>query len=213
MKRLILFILALTAVCTATEARGPLDDRFREMFPYRYEVRLGWGGYPENDEYTYMDGSHFGKPVPDVYPSGNYPTLDQLYGDAEGDAYMTGAITGEFSMHINRWFTFSIMASFNYMWGSMYSQLDGSVTRKKRGASLAVIPQARFYWSNKKYVRWYSAVGFGTQAGGYDGHVVYIPAGVFTPIGVTFGGKVFGYVEWSTSTAYSAGQFGIGYRF
>ena len=42
---------------------------------------------------------------------------------------------------------------------------------------------------------------------------MYIPAGVFTPIGVTFGGKVFGYVEWSTSTAYSAGQFGIGYRF
>ena len=212
MKRFLLLILALTAAYVA-QARGPLDDRFREIFPYKYEVRLGWGGYPENDEYTYMDRYHFGGPVYDVSPSVNSPTLEQLYGNADGNAYMTGAITGEFSMHINRWFSFSAMASFNYMWGTVYSQMDGNVTQKKKGASFTVIPQARFYWSNKKYVRWYSAVGVGMQAGGYDRHVMYIPAGVFTPIGVTFGGKVFGYVEWSTSTAYSAGQFGIGYRF
>lgn len=199
MKRILLLSFALLAVYVAQAGN-----------PYKYELRIGWGTYPEVDVANFMDRSYY---YADTGFNGNYPSLDSMYGEAEGACYMTGPITGEFSMHVNRWFTFSAIVSFNGMWGSSYSQIDGSVTSVKRGVSCVFLPQAKFYWSNKKNVRWYSAVGIGLQAGGYDGTAVCVPAGQVTLVGVTFGRKIFGFAEYTLGTMCMGAHAGIGYRF
>lgn len=217
MKRLMLLILSLAvsqAALWGQSIKEIKEQKFREIFPYRYEARLGWGGFAYMDQMNHVPGINSSGYYDELlYPPGGSYDLESIYGEEDGAMYMTQPIMGEFSLHVNRWFTFSTLIAFNGMWGSRYSQLDGHVTSKERGVSFALVPQARLYWSNRKYFRAYSSFGIGVSASEYAGERHCLPAVQFTAIGISVGSRVFAYFEYAAGTVYMGGSLGIGCRF
>lgn len=183
---------------------------FRERFPYRYELRLGYGASPEYDTDNFMRTNYFYK-YDDA--TGPYrPSLDNLYKVQEGAGYVSGVFTAEFSIHYRRWFTLAFNLGVNGMWGSEYDPLTEIYTRKS-GASFNFMPVARFNWFTFSKIRMYSAVGAGIYAGFYDDEAVVTPAGMLVPVGITLGKKFFFFAETVISTATMGGNMGVGYRF
>ena len=183
---------------------------FRERFPYRYELRLGYGASPEYDTDNFMRTNYFHKYD---YSTGPYrPSLDNLYKVQEGAGYVSGVFTAEFSIHYRRWFTLAFNLGVNGMWGNEYDPLTEIYTRKS-GASFNFMPVARFNWFTFSKIRMYSAVGAGLYAGFYDDEAVVTPAGMLVPVGITLGKKFFFFAETVISTATMGGNMGVGYRF
>lgn len=215
MKRIILCALAvlLAMQAEAQDWRELRKQEFLDNFPYNYEVRLGWSGYPILEAANFPNGG--GSPFMkyDVDPYYYYASLNNMYGTYQGPEYMTGLISGEFSVHFRRWFTLAVEAGFNGMWGRVYDKSDGSFVRNTSGISFTLMPHARFYWANAKNVRFYSGIGLGLGLGQYDKYFEVYPAFQFSPIGFTAGRKIFAFGETSLGTAYFGGKFGIGYRF
>ena len=135
------------------------DGNMKEKLPFRYEVRLGWGGYPLMDSYMF-DESPFGN-CDIAYAS---PSLGNLYRDYTGPKYMTGIISGEFNMIFKKWFTLSIglnaNGEFHYIYDGVTSQCKGS----SGTAAISLVPQARFTYLNREYVKLYSSIGAGAVA-------------------------------------------------
>lgn len=213
-KRLILSALAVVSVLQAgaQDWRELRKQEFLDNFPYKYEVRLGWSGYPILEAANFPNGGGLFFVDYDTSPYNN-ASLENMYGTYQGPEYMTGLISGELSIHFRRWFTLAVEAGFNGMWGRVYDKSDGSLARHTRGISFTVIPHARFYWANTKNARFYSGIGLGLGAGQYDRDFAVYPAFQFSPIGFTVGRKIFAFGETSLGTAYLGGKFGIGYRF
>lgn len=213
MKRLLFSLLTLIVSLSAfaQDMSNEREEKFREKFPYKYEVRLGWSGYPilEANNFPNRGRSYY----EDIDIGYNKYALNDLYGTYQGAEYMTGLISGEFSIHFRRWFTLAVEAGFNGMWGYVYHKTDGSLARKTSGVSFTVLPHARFYWLNCKNIRFYSGVGLGVGLGQYDKDFAAYPAFQLSPVGFTAGREFFFFGETSLGTAYLGGKFGVGYRF
>ena len=213
MKRLILLALAavMAVSASAQTTRQTRDEKFRENFPFKYEVSLGWAGYPILDDY--MWGNGWGcESCKEMAIMDEMGRLNYLYRTVNGGEYMTGLISGEFNIHFSRRFTLSIEAGVNGIWGKHYNRLDGSIADKMNGATVTILPQAQLNWLNKKNVRFYSSVGLGLTAGGYHDQFAAYPAFQLTPLGFTVGHRLFFFAEESIGTAYFGGKFGFGYR-
>ena len=211
MKRLLLLICLLcSAASLSAQGTGPKEKNFSKRFPYRYELRLGYGATPMYDTDNFMRTGYFYKYD---YVTGPYePSLDNLYRVQEGSRYVSGVFTGEFSIHYRRWFTLAFSLGVNGMWGNEYDPLTEIYTRKS-GVSFNLMPVARFNWFTFSKIRMYSAVGAGLYAGFYDDDAVVTPAGMLVPVGITLGKKFFFFAETVISTATMGGNMGIGYRF
>ena len=212
MKRF-LVLICLLCVAGSLSAEGRMNRKekiFRERFPYRYELRLGYGASPGYDTDNFMRTNYFYKYD---YSTGPYrPSLDNLYKVQEGAGYVSGVFTAEFSIHYRRWFTLAFNLGINGMWGDEYDPLTEIYT-KKSGASFNFMPVARFNWFTFSKIRMYSAVGAGIYAGFYDDEAVVTPAGMLVPVGITLGKKFFFFAETVISTATMGGNMGVGYRF
>ena len=217
MKRIISMFVFIIASCSVMSARkvGPKEVEFREYFPYKYEVRAGWGGYPSYDANCFSEGMFWrmAKAYREPAGHGDAPELNHMYGTTSGAEYMTGFMSAEFSFNFRHWFSLAIEAGFNGMWGNTYDKYDGQRIGTARGVSFAIMPHARIYWVNRKYVRFYTGFGLGVALGKYDGYFEVYPSAQFSPVGLTAGKKVFFFAEGSVGTAYMGGKFGVGYRF
>lgn len=214
MKKLILVAFAtIIAISAHAQSKKEIrNERFKENFPYKYEVSIGWGGYPIVDDYTWGGGwgCQACREMIALHQSNN---LAHLYRTVNGGEYMTGLISGEFSVHFKRWFTLSVEAGVNGIWGSRLNKLNGEVVERMHGAVFTCIPHAQFNWLNRKNIRLYSSVGLGLSVGAYDNYAEAYPAAQLTPIGITAGRKIFFFAEQSIGTAYMGGKAGVGYRF
>ena len=212
MKRF-LVLICLLCVAGSLSAEGRLNRKeksFRERFPYRYELRLGYGATPMYDTDNFMRTAYFYKYD---YATGPYrPSLDNLYKVQEGAGYVSGVFTAEFSIHYRRWFTLAFNLGVNGMWGNEYDPMTEIYTRKS-GVSFNFMPVARFNWFTFSKIRMYSAVGAWLYAGFYDDEAVVTPAGMLVPVGITLGKKFFFFAETVISTATMGGNMGVGYRF
>lgn len=222
MKR-ILFLLSLCVVIPLN-AQDKISDRilqnkmeklqreqkFWENWPYKFEARLGYGGYAMVDEINFLHDWN-----ENIYgPGYDRPAgLEGLYAPQDGPVYMTGQIFGEFSWHIKRRFTLSAGLYFNGFYGSLVDPDTEQLIRKKRGVSATIIPSARFYWANFNYCRLYSEIGIGVGVGTFDGVTEVFPAFQMTGIGITAGREVFFFAEYSVGTLCMGGKIGLGYRF
>ena len=215
MKRLTFSILTLLIALQsgAQDWREMRRQEFSLNFPYKYEVRIGWSGYPILEAANFPNYGNLPFMDYDMIPYYKYTSLESLYGTYQGREYMTGLISGEISIHFRKWFTLAVEAGINGMWGRVYDKYDGSFVRHTRGISLTVMPHARFYWANTKNVRFYSGIGIGLGLGQYDKYFEVYPAFQLSPIGFTVGRKIFAFGETSLGTAYFGGKFGVGYRF
>ena len=209
MKRIFftVLLLGMTLLLSAQERSMTREERFRERFPYRYEVRIGYGGTPmyDQDNFIYSCCGCY-----DVYV--NTPGIDNLYRVQDGPEYVTGVFSAEFSMHLRRWFTLGFNLGINGMWGQQYDPSTGIYTRRS-GASFNIMPVARFNWFTTPVVRMYSSVGLGVYAGFYDDERECTAAAMCAPVGITIGRKFFFFGETVLSTASFGGNIGIGYRF
>ena len=79
MKRFIVFICLLCiAGSIYAHGRSPKEKNFSKRFPYRYELRLGYGATPMYDTDNFMRTGYFYKYD---YVTGPYePSLDNLTG-------------------------------------------------------------------------------------------------------------------------------------
>lgn len=215
MKRLTFSILTLLIALQsgAQDWREMRRQEFSLNFPYKYEVRIGWSGYPILEAANFPNYGNLPFMDYDMIPYHKNTSLESLYGTYQGREYMTGLISGEISIHFRKWFTLAVEAGINGMWGRVYDKYDGSFVRHTRGISLTVMPHARFYWANAKNVRFYSGIGIGLGLGQYDKYFEVYPAFQLSPIGFTVGRKIFAFGETSLGTAYFGGKFGVGYRF
>lgn len=199
----ILVILTLLA-CSLTAEAG--NSKGNDM-PYRYEIRLGWGGYPVADDNSFVGVNNHG------FYSYNDNSIGDIFSEYDGTTYMTGNIVGEMNFHFKKWFTLSVGVAANGIWKDVYSSQTGIRMRRENGWTATLIPQARFNWVRKHYVKVYSSIGAGVRAGQFDGGKDILIATQVVPVGVNIGGKLFGFAEVGLGTLYIGGMFGVGYRF
>lgn len=203
---LIFLFLACAFAPYALDAQTK-EDRFRAKFPYKYEFRIGFAGYPM------ADYSEYGKKCDyDTYVT-NSPSLDDLYSRRRGTEYMTGIISGEFSVHFKRWFSLAVTAGFNGLWGNSCDPADGGVLKHYSGVVFTFLPEARFNWVNTGMMRLYSSAGLGISAGSFAGDYRIYPAFLVSPLGITLGRRVFCFAEYDLGTTVLGGRIGFGCRF
>jgi hypothetical protein len=224
MRRILVLLLLLSAavpLCaqqndsdilsmSVAEFRRMKVDRMWQDYP-KFEVRVGYGGFPIVDVLEYSSNGLEDAMVSLFNPVGD---LESMYTPDEGATYMTGNIMAEFSWHAEKWLTVAGILSFNGIYGSMVDPSTGEVLSRDRGVTFSFIPTARFYWANFEKCRLYSAIGVGFMTtNGYRHIKNFIPTFQLTPFGITAGGKVFFFAEYSLGMTYLGGQIGLGYRF
>lgn len=200
MKRLFAILSAIT-ICTAYAEAG--NDR-RDSLPFKYEFRLGWSGYPANDDMKFSD-------YEDRYWGDT--SISDIFSCYDGPTYMTGNIMAEMDFHFRKWFTLSIGIAANGIWKNVYDAQTETRTGRERGMVMTIVPQARFTWARKGLMNFYSSVGVGVAGGGYGERYEMYLAAQCTPLGLTIGKRLFGFAEVGFGTIYTGGMIGIGYRF
>lgn len=181
------------------------DKEDQATIPFRYEVRAGWGGFPLWDAFVFNDASD---------PAfSSLTTLSSLYADYNGDVYMTGTISTEFVFHFKKWFSLALGMGYNGIFSTTYSSDTGARTGMDCGAVVSFLPQVRFSYLNRDYVRLYSSIGAGMSLGAFAGSAACMLSFQMVPIGVTVGKKVFGFFETGIGTQYVGCMAGIGFRF
>ena len=176
----------------------------------RFEVRIGWGGYPLMDESSFTDG--YSK-----YPYGpiyiGLGDLEAIYMPQKDAVYMTGQIFGEFTWHVRKKLSISGGLYFNGIYGDIVDPDTNTPIRRARGLSATILPDIYWYWASYPKCRFYSGIGLGLHVGAYDGESLVNPALQFTPIGFTAGKKFFFFAEYGIGTLCMGGKAGFGYRF
>lgn len=179
-------------------------DKNGEPLPFKYEVRAGWGGYPLSDASLYGSADKM------YFPS---PPLASMYADYNGDTYMTGTFSAEFAFHFRKWFSLSLGLNANGIYSKKYSADTGLKTGTDRGVVLTFMPQARFSYLNREYVKLYSSVGAGVSYATFQNTYSAAICLQLVPVGVTVGKKVFGFFEVGAGSLYVGCMAGIGCRF
>lgn len=183
-------------------ARERDENRGTEYTPFKYEVRVGYGGIPVLDV------------LPNVLAWDHIPRtpeLDDLYEPYSGMEYVMSNICAEFDFNLKKWFTLSLTLYTDIRW---IERMDGVTNRRTGiniGATMVFLPQARFNYCNRKYMTMYSSIGVGVGYSTFDS--MLFPAFQVVPVGLTVGRKVFGFVEICLGDVNLGANAGIGYRF
>ena len=196
------YLVALVAMFAAY----PLEAREKQKWenqPYKYEFNVGWA--------TILDNESF----PQTYGYGwDSSSLDMMYADERGPIYTAGGFSAEFGMNFRRWFTLAINASVSGIWHEAYNNISKEYYTKS-GAQMAVMPVARFLWIRKRTFRLYSSVGLGAGLSVYDGKTSADIATCIIPLGMQFGSKMYGLVEFGGGSYVNMQgvRFGMGVKF
>lgn len=203
MRRFIL-IIGLLAGLSITGEASAAQRKEKTGKPSRFEMTIGWCGYPVMDEVTFVSRSSMSY--------GKNP-MDYMFSSYDGGTYMTGNIVAEMNLHLTRLITLSFEVAADGIWKDTFDTGTSARIRRTSGCSVTILPQARIHWFNREWCRMYSSAGFGLTAGGFDGRSETSAAGQIVPFGITFGKRFFGFAEVGAGTLYLGGKFGVGYRF
>ena len=202
MKKLLVIVLALVTVLPAVARERKYAD-----IPFRHEVRLGWGGYPNTSILPYNCCCC------DAEPYYHHKSFADLYKGYSGSVYMTGAIAAEYTYHFKKWCSFGGVFSYNGIFADNYDRLSSEKLGRDHGVSMALLPYVRFNYLSKPYVKLYSSVGLGVGYSAFRGERELLPAFQTSFFGVSFGREFFGYCELGIGYLYKGCMVGIGYRF
>lgn len=196
-KFIITALLLIPMMAAAQEGIGHEPD----------QIRVGWGGYPVMESLFYM-GFGCGCDLPPGHSS-----LDEIYHDYTKPMFSTGIINAELSWFHKDWFTFSFTTAVSLTWQGYRDAVTDKRTGSDIGFNLYLVPQARFNWVRREWVKMYSTIGIGAVAGINDEEFAVLPAAQLTPVGIEVGRKLFGFGEIGLGMLHVGGQIGIGYRF
>ena len=198
MKRYMIIIAAVMTFLLSGTAQAQETD-----MP-KYELRLGWSGYPTMDYENFTVWPRY------VYV--NTPIKD-MFSNYDGDTYMTGNIMAAMDIRLKKWFTFSIGVAANGVWKDVHDVVSGNKSGRVNGCIFTVLPQAKFTWVNREMVRLYSSLGLGVTAGEFDGVSDCYLAGQAVLLGISVGRRLVGFAELGSGSMYMGGMIGVGYRF
>ena len=202
MKRAFLLLVLLLGVQTVYAQRG------RDRFP-QTEVSFSYSFYPRLAAESFLD-AHYSAITGDSSPySGNYQG---------NQIHCLGLLTGEVAFKLKRWFTVGVQLAGTSFWADTVSG-NGRVT----GTAVYMLPNVRFTYIRSDVFKMYSGVGvgLGVLSGFSAEKSVYAGIGgadiqpVFqaVPVGIQFGGDVYGLAELSLGTMNVGLRAGIGFRF
>ena len=184
----------------------PLGAREKQTWegqPYKYEVNVTVSPILDCDPYSHLFTERFGSTF-----------LDLIYAPENGPVYTSGGYSAEFGLNFRSWFTLAFNASASGIWHSTYDEITReSVT--KSGAQVSVMPVARFSWLHRRTLTMYSSLGAGGGFMTYEGTTLPHFSCYFVPVGMQFGGKVYGMAEWAfgRNANMQAVRVGIGMKF
>ncbi|MCM1178014.1 MAG: outer membrane beta-barrel protein [Bacteroidales bacterium] len=219
MKRYILFVLVLL---TALPSIGREMRRTRPEYQLkRHEFALGGAFYPGRYAFGY-DFDFIPMRFTYLTPSG----ISDIYKNSTtyNKERVTNSWTASYTYNFTRLFALQIGLSYEGGWNECYQVKDDTMISSISSQYLTPMLTGRFTWLNRKYVRMYSSIGVGMAVSLSSTHYVtddntvherpdtYISMQV-TPVGISVGKKLFGFVEAGVGTIYFGGCFGIGYRF
>ena len=153
--------------------------------------------------------------------------ISEIYADYNGPTYSTGAFCLGAEYMVARWFAVSADLSVTPVWHDLYSSITEQKTGTRSGVAFCLVPQAKFVFLNRPWVRLYGKFGIGVvKYFGFDMRnkksfnfdVVYsdnsFNAGFqWVPLGIEVGRKFFGYAEAGVGTLYRGISAGVGYKF
>lgn len=197
-----LFISAIIALFAAITLNAR-EKQTWEGQPYRYEVIVGVAPILDHTAFYEFISENFGSSM-----------LDLIYAPENGPVYTAGGYSAEFGLNFRNWFTLTFNASASGIWHSAYDEITRS-SDIKSGAQLSLMPVARLSWYRGRTVKMYSSLGVGGGLTVYDDIAKPHLSMYFVPVGMQFGNKVFGIVEWGTgiNANMQAVRVGIGMKF
>lgn len=162
--------------------------------------------------------------IPMSYSSEPYGLLSAYtYADVYNEERITNAWTAAYTYNFNRIFALSAGLTYEGGWSDKYKRGDGTHIARLSSHYLTPMLTARFSWLNRRIVRMYSSFGAGMAVCLADTVIesadtyyrrprTYISLQV-APVGISVGGKLFGFAEVGLGTIYCGGCLGLGYRF
>lgn len=179
-------------------------------FVPQHELRLGWGLAPIN--YDWFHGVDY------------YLYRDDMFSDYYGATHDSGRATT--TQAINLTYTYKplkfmdvgAMVSYAGYFQNMIYAPTGKVDGKLRHHHISLMPTLRFTYLNRPWIRLYSGISTGVKINVFrdfldeSNFVEPVLALQVTPLGVSVGRTLFGFVELGLGTA-GAINFGVGYRF
>lgn len=182
------------------------DAKQRNRPPFdlkRHEVSLSGAFFPGR----YTTGYNY-----DMCPP--VSSVESLYDSSKNYSkeYITDSWSLKYTYNFTRILAFSASVSYEGGWNKVFRRSDNKLISKEYDHYITPMMHFRVHWLNRRNVRMYSDAAVGVSANISDSSRL-IFAGQFTAVGVTFGRKLFGFVECGAGTVYMGGCAGIGYRF
>lgn len=204
MKKLSLLLFLLAASPAALFAQEETAAaRKREPFVAQHELRLTAGAYPILPFWI------------DLGCEGYRPVLDRTH---RGALYTSGAWSLSYDYRFRKWLDAGLTLGYYGEYSRSYSNTDASPVGRNRAHAITVMPAVRFTWMNRRWVRMYSSLGvgatfvFGHRDRNTDHFRERNVAFQFTPVGISVGRSLFGFVEIGCG-AQGCLMMGIGYKF
>ena len=179
-----------------------------------HELRFGYGGLPIGLALADGFGTHH-----DVDPW--YWNSRDRFRDYRGTGYSIGVFTVQYNWNFNGKRAIGLNVGLDPVFGYVYDGLTDERKGLQKSFGIAIYPEYRRTWNPDGKVKVYLALSAGLGIGCYynckrdydPGRWSYVPILQFTPVGLHFGGKVFGFAEITTGTYIYGGRAGIGYKF
>ena len=205
MKHRLLILLCVIPLFALETSAQEFSERFTEHAKYKNEWRFGVAGYPMMELLGYSDwGFDF-----DIMPDKS--DIDNLYKDYHGARRMIGLISAEYSYNYRKHLTFSVGGYASTVWEHTYDYMD-ELKGTNMGFNLSIVPTVRAKYLVRDKFSMYGYFGLGISVGYFEDWNIW-PTFQFVPLGLTFGEKVYGFVEYGAGLLYIGGAAGIGYRF
>lgn len=205
MKHKLLILLYLFPFIAMDISAQTISERRAQEPKYKHEWRFGVAGYPMVELLGYSDWGYDFDIMPDK------SDIDNLYKDYHGARKMIGLVSAEYSYNHRKHLTFSVGGYASTVWENTYNYLDER-TGVNMGFNLSIVPTVRWKYLVRDRFSMYGDFGLGISVGYFEDWNIW-PTFHFVPLGLTFGDKVYGFVEYGAGLLYIGGAAGIGYRF
>lgn len=203
--RLLILLCTLSFLAMEASAQNQAGKQ-KEPAKYEHEWRFGVAGYPIMELLGY---SKWGYDYEVMIPGNT--DIDRLYKDYHGPRRMIGLISAEYSYNRHKHLTFAVGGYASTVWENSYDYL-GNRKGINAGFNLSIVPTVRWKYFVRDKFSMYGSAGLGISVGYFEEWNIW-PTFEFVPLGLTFGDKVYGFVEYGAGLLYIGGAAGIGYRF
>jgi len=233
-------LAALTAGTFSLSAQVRLSDwgrqrerRFnRQPVKEKWDVRINVAASPQFAADLFITGQGWWSMVDYLYVDPidcDRELMATLYSDYYGPTRTAGALGIGVDYAVCQWFSVSMDFAFTSFWRDRYNGVNNQLVGPDGGTAFYLLPRAKFMYMNRRYVRLFGSLGLGAALyDGFDkltysytdsdGRIRFEDSSFrgctqFSPIGVEFGNKLFGFIELGVGTLYTGMQAGIGYKF